>query len=137
MTVLPPFELFSAIERQALKNAFEHLRALDTIEQESGILAQIRQARLRAVQSMQRFRESYLRFFEAVTNARLATEGSRLKHIVQKYYMRLLIKRDKDRLLVATLQKLLHCIPTQGLVLSGRVRLITATHPSIAPPAFA
>ncbi|MGX9713008.1 hypothetical protein ACWYXJ_01990 [Janthinobacterium lividum] len=137
MNVLSPSELFSAIERQALKNAFEHLRALAAIEQESGILAQIRQAGLLAGQSMQRLRDSYLRFFEAVENARMATEGARPKHMVRKYYVRLLIKRDKDRLLVATLQKLLHCIPAQGLVLSGRVRRITATHPSIAPPTFA
>ncbi|UQV43724.1 hypothetical protein KIV45_17520 [Janthinobacterium lividum] len=137
MTVLPPSELFSAFERQALKNAFEHLRALEAIGQESGILDQIRQARLRAGQSMQRLRETYLRFFEAVANARMALGRSQLKHAVQKYYMRLLIKRDNDRLLVATLQKLLHCVPAQGLVLSGRVRQITATHPSIAPPAFA
>jgi|GEM_PF-4378980 hypothetical protein len=137
MNVLQPSELFSAIERQALKNAFEHLRAVEAIEQESGILAQIRQARLRAGQSMQRFRDSYLRFLEAVENVSMATEGARLKHMLRKYYVRLLIKRDKDRLLVATLQKLLHCIPAQGLVLSGRVRRITATHPSIAPPTFA
>lgn len=137
MTVLPPNKLFSAIERQALKNAYEHLRVLEAIEQESGVLAQIRQAHQRAGQSMQLLRDSYLRLFEAVANAVMASEGARPKHMVRKHYLRLLIKRDKDLLLVATLQKLLHCVLAQGLVLSRRVRRITATHPSIAPPVFA